>query len=128
MTLERRKKEIELLRKKYGELEHGEGLDWVLFSQFPLPPGWNRDVTELLILVPAGYPTTAPDNFYVRNGLRTEGGGAPGNYSESQTVLGGSWAQFSFHAQSWNASEDIEDGDNLLTFVLAVERRLREFN
>ena len=128
MSLERRQEEIELLRRRYGELEHGENLDWILFKQFGMPPGWNRDTTELLVVVPAGYPTTPPDNFYVRNGLRTSSGAAPASYSENQTVLGGAWAQFSFHAQEWHPLPDANEGDSILTFMIGVERRLMELN
>lgn len=131
MTLERRSFEIDLLRKRYGEVEHGDNVDWILFKGFRLPPGWNRENTELLMIIPPGYPVTPPDNFYVRNGLRIIADGAervPSNYSENQTVLGGSWAQFSFHAQVWNPAPDSLEGDNLLTFTLAVERRLEELN
>ena len=128
MTLDRRRQEIELLRRRYGELENGENVDWVLFKSFPLPVGWNSDSTELLVLIPAGYPTTPPDNFYVRNGLRTPSGGSPGNYSENQSILGGSWAQFSFHAKEWSPSSNPEEGDSLITFMFAVEGRLKELN
>ena len=126
MEKERRKIEISLLRSRYQEIEHGENLDWVLFKNFPLSPGWNREYTELLVIIPAGHPTTPPDNFYVRDGLRLANGANPNNYSEGQSILGGRWAQFSFHAQSWNPLPKPEDGDNLLTFMLAVERRLEE--
>ena len=131
MTLERRRYEIDLLRKRYGEVEHGDNIDWILFKGFRLPCGWNRENTELLIIIPPGYPVTPPDNFYVRNGLRIVANGAeqvPSNYSENQSVLGGNWAQFSFHAQAWNPTPDSLEGDNLLTFTLAVERRLEELN
>lgn len=128
MTMERRLQEIELLRKKYGAVDHGPNLDWVLFRAFPLPAGWNAQFTELLILIPPGYPTTPPDNFYVRNGLKLLGGALPGNYSENQNVLGNSWGQFSFHVQSWNPSFDFEMGDSLRTFIVGVERRLAELN
>ena len=131
MTLERRKQEIGLLHQRYGELEHGANLDWVLFKSFPMPPGWNREVTELLVIIPPGYPTTPPDNFYVPNGVRIMADGAerlPANYSENQSVLGGNWAQFSYHAQGWSPTSNPVDGDNLLTFMLAVEQRLKELN
>jgi hypothetical protein len=120
--------EIELLRKRYGQVEHGPNLDWVLFREFPLPSGWNRGKTPLLVLISPGYPATPPDNFYVATGLRTAQGAMPGNYSENQTVLGEQWGQFSFHAQGWSPAAKFDEGDNLLTFMLAVEKRLREVN
>lgn len=128
MTTERLNSEFQLLCRRYGEMEHGENLDWVMFREFPLPPGWNVDKTELLVVIPPGYPNTPPDNFFVRNGLCTSNGNGPENYSENQTVLGASWAQFSFHVKEWNPNENSDDGDSLLTFMLAVERRLQENN
>lgn len=127
MTAERRAQEIELLRRHYGEVDHGTGMDWVRIQRFPLPPGWNREELELLILIPPAYPSTPPDNFFVRNGLRLQDGSLPGNYAEGQSVLGESWAQFSFHAQEWRPSNDL-DSDSLLTFLVAVSERLREAN
>lgn len=128
--LDRRLQEIELLRKKYGQLEHGENLDWVLFKQFPLPPGWNKTTTELLVLIPPGYPTTPPDNFYVPVGFRLVSGATQSNYSEGQSPPGPQWGQFSFHVkkEDWSPKADILEGDNLLTFMLAVEGRLKEAN
>jgi len=127
--LDFRGQEVELLRTKYGTLSTGEQLDWIRFEQFNLPPGWNRSQTALLVLVPAGYPVTPPDNFYVPVGLRTGSGAQPSNYTESQTLLGLQWGQFSFHLDGeWKPSADYFHGDNLLTFMLGVERRLREAN
>ena len=128
MTLERRRREIELLRRQHSQVEHGPGLDWIVFRAFPLPAGWNRESTDLLVLIPPGYPETPPDNFYVQNGLRTESGTVPGNYAEDQDVLGESWAQFSYHAKDWCPGPDPHDRDSLLTFMVAVERRLLEVN
>ena len=128
MTLGRRQHEVELLRRQYPDLEHGANLDWILFRAFALPPGWDRESTELLVLIPAGYPITPPDNFFVRNGLRTESGAPPGNYEENQDILGESWAQFSYHAAEWSPTDGVGDGDSLLTFMVAIERRLKEVN
>jgi len=126
--LDRRLQEIELLRKKYGPLEQGANLEWVLFKEFPLPSGWNRSTTPLLVLIPSGYPMVPPDNFYVQTGLRLASGAMPSNFSEGQNQLGQQWAQFSFHVQKeeWRPTAGILEGDNLLTFMLGVERRLKE--
>lgn len=128
MSLERRIQEIELLRKKYGLVEHGQNSDWLLFKEFPLPSGWNRQNTELLIVIPPGYPATPPDNFYVQNGFRLQDGRTAGGYSENQSICGGSWGQFSYHAQSWNPCADFRDGDSLFTFIFSIEQRLHELN
>ncbi len=128
--LERRQQEIELLRKKYGDLEVGTDLNWVLFKVFPVPLGWSRTTTELLVVIPQGYPFTPPDNFYVTMGLKLASGIPPGNYTEGVNLVNRQWGQFSFHPEreQWKASPEILDGHNLLTFLLQVEKRLIEAN
>src|SRR6266536_6677073 len=122
--LDRRACELDLLRQRYGPLEHGTGLDWILFRSIPMGAGWNRPTTELLGLIPPAYPLVAPDNFFVREGLRTAEGHLPGGYFEGQvSVLGPGWGQFSLHALEWRPGAELVDGDNLLTFMLAIERR-----
>lgn len=128
--LDRRLQEIELLRKKYGPLEHGSNLEWILFKDFLLPPGWNRTTTPLLVLIPPGYPMTPPDNFYVPIGFRLASGAMPSNFNEGQSHLGQQWGQFSLHVkkEGWSPKANILEGDNLLTFMIGVERRLGEVN
>ena len=128
MSAERRKQEVDILNSRYGAIEWGSNLDWILFKDFKLPTGWNKTNTPLLIMIPAGYPATPPDNFYVPNGLRLATGNPPANFAENQTVLGNLWAQFSFHAQGWNPASEILKGDNLQGFMLMVEKRLQELN
>ena len=128
MTMERRLREVEMLRKRYSRVEHGPNLDWLMFKEFPLPAGWDRESTDILVLIPPGYPETPPDNFYVPNGLRLQSNTVPGNFAEGQEILGAAWAQFSYHAETWTPTHDLWNGDTLVTFMAAVERRLREAN
>jgi len=126
--LERRKKELDLIRSKYGTVEAGPNLEWIRIDHFPLPSGWNKEDVALLILIRPGYPTTPPDNFLVDDDLRLENGELPGNISQGQSHLGQSWLQFSYHVDpaDWNPGTNILDGHNLLTYLLAVEKRLSE--
>lgn len=128
--LERRLKEVELLRQHYGELEHGPNVEWIIFKDFRLPSGWNRTGTRLLVIVPPGYPMTPPDNFYVEPGLKLSSGAGTANYSETVSQLGQNWGQFSYHVEAgdWKASADILCGHNLLTFMIGVQKRLSELN
>jgi len=125
----RREREFELLRQKYGAVEQGTDLDWLIIKAFTLPPGWARARTELLVIVPPGYPMTAPDNFYVETGLRLAAGSPPQNYSEPVMCQGRHWGLFSFHVESgWVPSADLLAGHNLLTFMINVESRFAELS
>jgi ubiquitin-protein ligase len=129
--LSRRQREIELLEEKYGEVEHDQHLKWVLFKNVSLPEGWNRSSTDILILIPDGYPVSPPDNFSVDSGLRTASGSEPKNYGEGQHHFGREWGQFSVHIlkETWSPSNDILNGTNLITYMMVVvEKRLREVN
>ncbi len=130
--IDRRRHEIELLQKKYGVLEVGSSLNYVLFKEFRLPEGWNREYIELLVLIPGGYPITPPDNFYVTPGLRTKAGSNPGSYSEGQNHIGRIWGVFSVHVNTntWSPlADNLLEGSNLLTYIITVvEKRLSEVN
>jgi len=124
--------EVELLRKKYPALEHGEQFNWVLIPMYPLPPGrFNKNETRLLFAIPIGYPNTGPDNFFVDVNLRLKDGGTPpafnpnANSSTGSAAVPGDWGWFSWHPQSWRPAASIEGGDNLQTFLTGVSLCLR---
>jgi len=121
-------RELELVRKRFGAVSVSDDLKWFIVERFPLPPGaYNRDTTRLLHFMSRAYPQTAPDNFLVPAGLRTANGEMPGSgYKEGQEHFGEQWGVFSWHPQQWRPSADIMEGDNLLTFLLSAEKRLRE--
>lgn len=125
--LERRAREVELLRKRYGTVEHDQDYSWVLIRDIDVPDGWNRSKTDILALLGPNV-LTPPDNVYVPSGLRLANGSTPSNYSEEHSYLGREWGQFSFHDSNkmWTPREAVEDGDNLVTFMLEVERLLEE--
>jgi E2/UBC family protein E len=129
---ERVLREIETIRSKCPALQHGEYLEWVLIPDYPLPAGrYERDQTRLLFIIPPGYPNTAPDSFFVDIHLKLKGGGSPpafnpgANSSAGPAPVGGDWAWFSWHPQSWRPAAAIEGGDNLMTFLRGVNMCLR---
>jgi len=124
-----RRRELELVASEYGELTHGPNHDWVILSRWHLPSGWNKPKTRLLVLIPSGYPTTPPDNFYTDADLRLSDGRQPGSTSQAQQ-LGDSWLQFSYHLEpgDWQARADLLAGDNILTFLVGVTARLAELD
>ena len=127
--IERLLQEIELLQKQYGELEHDPNLTWILFKEFKLPPGWYKECTELLIKIPIGYPSIPPDNFFVPTGFKLANGQSIDRCTPAGTIIGKDWLQFSYHSEGdWSPSENLLEGDNLMSFMLKILDRLNEAN
>lgn len=57
--LERRAREVELLRKRYGTVEHDQDYSWVLIRDIDVPDGWNRSKTDILALLGPNVPDAA---------------------------------------------------------------------
>src|SRR6267143_3268172 len=53
---------------------------WIEVPGVKLPPGkgWNQETMDILVPVPAGYPTARPPTFFVRPGLARGSGGVGG--------------------------------------------------
>jgi hypothetical protein len=128
---ERRKQEIELLRKEYGHVDVSDNLEWIIIRHYPLKSGWNQTDTEVLVFIPPGYPNTPPDFFYTQNDLRLSNGNRlPDKTTANTQKLGKPWLQFSYHVEKadWNPHSDLLRGHNLLTFMEGVNQRLSEAN
>lgn len=128
--IERRAAELEVLRKRFPEIEVGPNNEWVVIRSVPLAAGWNRESVDVLFFVPPAYPSTPPDNFYVTQGLRLSNGNVPANFQDGGMNHGGAaWSMFSYHLDSgWRPVANPIDGSNLLTFMGRVESRLAEPN
>ncbi len=118
------KRELALVMQAYGEIDVAPDMRWFVIREWALAAGWNMQHTRLLVLIPTGYPITAPDNFFTDLGLMVGAGTQPGNTSLAQPIPGPQWLQFSYHIETgeWQP----ESGHDLLTFLAAVRRRLQE--
>ena len=126
--VEHRRRELELLRQKYGEVDADPDVTWIRILSFPLPAGWSKQLCQLIVTVPPGYPITPPDNFYLEQGVTLASGAQPGNSSPGQQLNGSTWTIFSYHVEAgtWRPNADIGRGHNLITYVEGIEARLRE--
>jgi hypothetical protein len=127
---DRRQVEVELVQRGLGELQLSPALEWLIVPKWALGKGWNKKATRLLLLIPSGYPTVGPDNFYTDADLRLENGQMPGNTGQAELPNLGSWLMFSFHmeASDWQPHTEPALGHNLLTYLVAVRQRLSEAN
>lgn len=121
---DRVKRELALVAAAFGELEIDPDLRWFVIKRWALDAGWSKAETRVLILIPPGYAVTPPDNFCADADLSLKGGGQPGNASIAQPINGQQWLQFSYHIEGVDWQPD--KGDNLLTFLVGVTKRLKE--
>jgi len=123
-------KELNLLLKAYAGAKHVNG-SWVLIPDYPLPPGWKRQCTDVAFQIPAGYPATPPYGIYVPAGLRF-GTAMPSSFTEpaaNQPPFPGTWAIFSWAPGDgeWQVSSaEVIGRASLLSFVRGFQIRFAE--
>lgn len=95
----------------------------VLIERFPLPAGkFDHAQTDLLILLPGGYPDCPPDMFYCDPWLKLPPAGRfPTAADVAHQFAGRTWQRWSRHNSTWRPGID-----GLHTMVLRVERALEE--
>ena len=101
-------------------VELGEGDVGVVLEKIPLPPGWNRSETTILIRVPRAYPQAQLDLFFAEAALRLSSGAMPTNASLTN-LAGKDWLQFSWHPRSWRPGVD-----TLTRYLGFVKGRFKE--
>lgn len=128
MDITRIDQELDILRRRYTKVECGDNYQWIIIRDFTLPQGWNFQKTNFMLEIPSAYPATPPDKFYVDEGLKVKATDkSPVSYTEGVEKFGKKWGRFSWHIEGeWQPHADPKKGDNLLTFVLRAERRLKE--
>jgi hypothetical protein len=113
--------EIEGLRQEgfVVELTRADGWINIVFRTYPLPPGFSKPATDLLVRLPISYPNGKPDMFWTDPDLTLKNGQCPQQADAMETVLGRPWRRFSWHPTSWNPATD-----KLRTYLEFVNRRL----
>jgi hypothetical protein len=121
MIPEQLAQEAEVLRAEGQSVDliEAEGLVNLVLHSYPLPPGYNKATTELLVKIPASYPNGRPDMFWVDEDLLLKDGRCPRSADLIETILGKKWRRFSWHPQGWNPGTD-----NLRTYLEFVNARL----
>lgn len=92
---------------------------FIIFDKYPLPKGWNKTETKLLLITDISYPNSKLDMFWVDPGLQLNGGKVPQAGETIETHIGQQWQRFSWHVQKWNPAID-----NLITYLGTVDARL----
>ena len=104
--------ELPLEDKEYLDANHPgwQPLPWdgsksgVLITDFPLPPGYTADKSDIMIIIPQGYPGTSLDMFYCHPPL-SKASGSDIAALASETHFGRPWQRWSRH-YNWTPGYD----------------------
>ncbi len=99
--------------------EKGDGFIHVIIQNYPLPGGYNKKLTDLLIKVPVSYPNGNPDMFWADVDLTLADGRGPKSTSR-ENIFGKDWLRFSWHPGKWNPGRD-----NLETYLGFINNGVR---
>lgn len=103
--------------------EYEERQKGVILKARPLPDGrFDVQQADVLILLPSGYPDTAPDMFYLLPWVKlTNGGQYPRKADQPFSFKGQSWQRWSRHNNEWRPGTD-----GIWTMLKRVEFALQE--
>jgi hypothetical protein len=101
-----------------SEVKEADGLIYIIIESFPLPRGYNKPCTRVLLKIPLSYPNGNPDMFWTDPDLRLISGASQAN-TNIEAIFGKPWLRFSWHPKKWNPGID-----NINTFIEFVNRRL----
>jgi hypothetical protein len=121
MIPEQLQQEVDFLKKNgmCVDIASVNGMIQIVFPNYPLPKGYNRSTTTILLCLPLSYPNGKPDMFWTDSNLKLSNGTIPERADTIETYLNSSWRRFSWHPKSWNPNKD-----NLNTFLEFVNCRL----
>lgn len=70
-----------------------------------LPPGWNKEKTSILVILPPDFPNGRPAGVHADADLKLATGQVPGN-SGHKDVAGRPWLYFCWQIQTWDPARD----------------------
>lgn len=95
----------------------------VIIHDFEMPGAYSPGKTDLLLILPAGYPNSCPDMFWTYPDVKLTNGAWPKAADVHQTYGNRSWQRWSrhFNGGAWRPGID-----NIRTFLAAIGRELNK--
>lgn len=117
--------EFSLLQEAYPDAVYKDR--WVLIPSYPFPAGWSLSLGPVAFFLKPPYPAASPYGVFTPTGLTFEGK-PPANYAAANPnpPFPGSWAVFSWQAETWRPGATAADGHNMLTWATGIGRRFME--
>ena len=115
--------EVNYLRHKgisFEEVSEG-GQHGLVLKSYTLPPGkFDHPSSDVLILLPAGFPDAPPDMFYLYPWVRLIAGNRYPRAADAAHLFSGiSWQRWSRHSNEWRPGRD-----GLASFIKRIQNAL----
>lgn len=101
--------------------EKNDGLIYLKFFHYSLPPIYKKSETTLLLKIPISYPNGNPDMFWTETALEFKDGSYPKEGISQENINETNWTRFSWHLKKWNPGKD-----SLKTYIEFVNYRLNQ--
>lgn len=89
----------------------------VVLLQWPLPNGFDQDVSDLLIRLSPGYPDVPPDMWWFSPYVNLKNGQALPATDSVESYLGRSWQRWSRHFNSGQWKSGIDGLESFLALI-----------
>jgi hypothetical protein len=93
----------------------------IVFPNWRLPPGYDRETADLLLRFPAGYPDIPPDMWWFDPSIRLASGQTIRATEVMEQHVGRSWQRWSRHFTNGQWRSGI---DGLQSFLALIRREL----
>lgn len=99
------------------EVADESGMTCVVVSQWPLPAGFDRDESDLLLRLSPGYPDVPPDMWWFSPAVHRHNGEALPATDAVETYLGRTWQRWSRHFGSGQWQSGVDGLESYLALI-----------
>ena len=113
-----------LTSKEYTfEVRESGNKQFLIVKDFDLPEHYVPQKTDLLIIIPTGYPNSNPDMFWTYPDVKLKNGAWPLRSEHHENYLDLSWQRWSRHftRNTWRPGVD-----GIRTYLGAIRRELQK--
>lgn len=93
------------------------GMTCVVIPQWPLPKGFDRDASDLLIRLSPGYPDVHPDMWWFCPAVHRADGRELPNTNVVELYLGRTWQRWSRHFSSGQWQSGVDGLESYLALI-----------
>jgi hypothetical protein len=93
------------------------GMTCVVFPEWALPAGYDRDRSDLLVRLPSGYPDLPPDMWWFSPAIKLANGRTAPATEATERHLDREWQRWSRHFQSGQWRSGIDGLESYLALI-----------